>query len=202
MPLDWTNIFFNLAFNDAIADMDDAERQRTLARLREAIANCPDALGLPSFWAHMQSCSDDEWDRTMARNDQVGAHSPSALGSAQALLRATVPCCVAALEPSATFLTCAVVRASAQIGGFDSKALSTDSFWSHAGKAKPAEWRQTVARIGQVGAPPAHSASALGSAQAMRPRLAVCRRSRHAVWSRHVLCCVRWRRSAGSTPRR
>jgi hypothetical protein len=99
MPLDWTKIFFNLAFNDAIADMDDAERQQLEARLREAIARCPDALGLPSFWAHMQSCSDDEWDRTMARIDQVGAHSPSALGSAQALLRATVPCCVPALAP-------------------------------------------------------------------------------------------------------
>ena len=69
---DWTNIFFNLAFNDAIADMDDAERQQLEARLREAIANCPDALGLESFWAHMQSCSDDEWDRTMARIGQVG----------------------------------------------------------------------------------------------------------------------------------
>ena len=68
----WTNIFFNLAFNDAIAAMTPEERQRTLGRLREAIANCPDALGLPSFWAHMQSCSNDEWDRTMARIGQVG----------------------------------------------------------------------------------------------------------------------------------
>ena len=72
-PADWTKIFFNLAFNDAIARMDDAERQRTLDRVREAIARCPDALGLESFWAHMQSCSNNEWDRTMERIDQVGA---------------------------------------------------------------------------------------------------------------------------------
>jgi hypothetical protein len=64
-------IFFNLAFNNAIARMDDAERLRTLDRLREAIAKCPSSLGLASFWAHMQSCSNDEWDRTVARNAQV-----------------------------------------------------------------------------------------------------------------------------------
>ncbi len=149
MPLDWTKIFFNLAFNSAIADMDDAERQRTLARLREAIANCPDALGLTSFWAHMQSCSNNEWDRTMARIHQVGAppveNRPRPVRSTQAML-------------------CGAVVRLAQIGGFDSKALSTDSFWSHAGRATPAEWRRTVERIGQVGA---HSPSAIGSAQAM-----------------------------------
>ncbi len=71
-------IFCNLAFNDAIARMDGAERLRTLDRLREAIAKCPSSLGLGSFWAHMQSCSDDEWDRTMARIDDVG-RPPSAL---------------------------------------------------------------------------------------------------------------------------
>ena len=93
MPLDWTKIFFNLAFNDAIADMDDAERQQLEARLREAIARCPDALGLPSFWAHMQSCSDDEWDRshrTMARIGQVGAppveNRPRPIRSTHAML--------------------------------------------------------------------------------------------------------------------
>ena len=69
----WTKIFFNLAFNDAIARMDDAERQRTLDRVREAIARCPNALGLESFWAHLQSCSNNEWDRTGERIDQVGA---------------------------------------------------------------------------------------------------------------------------------
>ena len=69
----WTKIFFNLAFNDSIARMDDAERQRTLDRVREAIARCPNALGLESFWAHLQSCSNNEWDRTMERIDQVGA---------------------------------------------------------------------------------------------------------------------------------
>ena len=70
-PADWTDIFFNLAFRESIADMDDAERSRTLARLREAIARCPDSLGFPSFWAHMRSCPDDEWRRTMARIHQV-----------------------------------------------------------------------------------------------------------------------------------
>jgi hypothetical protein len=40
--------------------------------------------------------------------------------------------------------------ASVQIGGFDSAALRSDSFWSHAGKAKPGEWRLTVERIDQV----------------------------------------------------
>ena len=86
----WTKIFFNLAFNDAIARMDDAERQRTLDRVREAIARCPDALGLESFWAHMQSCSNNEWDRTMERIDQVGAlpveNRPRPIRSAQAML--------------------------------------------------------------------------------------------------------------------
>ena len=60
-------IFFNLAFNAAIARMDGAERQRTLDRLREAIVKCPNSLSLESFWAHMQACSDDEWRRTMER---------------------------------------------------------------------------------------------------------------------------------------
>ena len=54
-PADWTNIFFNLAFRESIAAMTPEERQRTEARLREAIARCPDSLGLPSFWAHMRS---------------------------------------------------------------------------------------------------------------------------------------------------
>ncbi len=89
-PADWTNIFFNLALNDAIAVMDDDERSRTLDRLREAIARCPDSLGCPSFWAHMQSCSVDEWDRTMARIHQVGAppveNRPRPIRSTQAML--------------------------------------------------------------------------------------------------------------------
>jgi hypothetical protein len=182
-PAKWTNIFFNLAFNDAIAAMTPEERQRTLGRLREAIANCPDSLGLTSFWAHMQSCSNNEWRRTMARIDEVGAlpaRSPSALRSAQAML-------------------CGLGVRSAQIGGFDSTALSTTSFWSHAGRATPAEWDRTVERIGQVGA---HSPSAFGSAQAMLRAL---------LWdgARAMLCglgmCCRAfvrRRSAASTPRR
>ena len=70
-PADWTKIFFNLAFRASIADMDDAERSRTLARLREAIARCPDSLGFPSFWAHMRSCPDGEWRRTVNRIGQV-----------------------------------------------------------------------------------------------------------------------------------
>ncbi len=56
----------------------------------------------------------------------------------------------------------------AQIGGFDSKALATNSFWSHIGKAKPNEWGRTVARIGQVGLPAQRTrALALRSAPAM-----------------------------------
>ena len=85
MAAPWTQIFFNLAFNDAIARMDDAERQRTLDRLREAFTKCPNSLSLPSFWAHMQACPDDEWRRTMERIAQVGAvcqlHSAFALRS-------------------------------------------------------------------------------------------------------------------------
>ena len=91
-------IFCNLAFNDAIARMDDAERLRTLDRLREAIANCPNALGLASFWAHMQSCSNDEWRLTMERIDEVGRPAQrtvalAALGPSAALRH----CCVPAL---------------------------------------------------------------------------------------------------------
>ena len=67
----WTKVFFNLAFNDAIAAMTPDERQRTLDRLREAIARCPSALGCPSFWAHMRSCPDGEWRRTVNRIGQV-----------------------------------------------------------------------------------------------------------------------------------
>ena len=75
-------IFCNLAFNDAIGRMTDAEKLRTLDRLREANEKCPTSLGLASFWAHMQTCSDDEWDQTMARIEQVlQSHSPSALRS-------------------------------------------------------------------------------------------------------------------------
>jgi len=38
----------------------------------------------------------------------------------------------------------------AQIGGFDSKALATDSFWAHVGKAKPTQWRITEGRVAWV----------------------------------------------------
>ncbi len=56
----------------------------------------------------------------------------------------------------------------AQIGGFDSKALATGSFWSHIGKAKPNEWGRTVARIDEVGRPAQRTrALALRSAPAM-----------------------------------
>ena len=70
-PADWTDIFFDLAFRESIDDMDDDERSRTLARLREAIARCPDSLGCPSFWAHMRSCPAGEWRRTVNRIRQV-----------------------------------------------------------------------------------------------------------------------------------
>ena len=70
-PADWTDIFSDLAFRESIADMDDTERSRTLARLREAIARCPDSLGFPSFWAHMRSCPDGEWRGTVNGIRQV-----------------------------------------------------------------------------------------------------------------------------------
>ena len=38
----------------------------------------------------------------------------------------------------------------AQIGGFDSKALSTDSFWSHVGSASDNQWRVTKLRVAWV----------------------------------------------------
>ena len=71
MRAPWTKIFSDPKLCAEIARMDGAERLRTLDRLREAIAKCPSSLGLASFWAHMQSCSNDEWDRTVARNAQV-----------------------------------------------------------------------------------------------------------------------------------
>ena len=71
MRAPWTSVFSDPKLCAEIARMDGAERLRTLDRLREAIAKCPSSLGLGSFWAHMQSCSDDEWDRTVARNAQV-----------------------------------------------------------------------------------------------------------------------------------
>jgi hypothetical protein len=64
---------------------------------------------------------------------------------------------VPTLEPSAAAL--GTLGASAQIGGFDSKALSANSFWSHAGKATPKQWLQTVARIDQVRCPAGPSAA-------------------------------------------
>jgi hypothetical protein len=81
--------------------------------------------------------------------------------------------------------------ASAQIGGFDSKALSTNSFWSHAGKATPAEWDRTVARIDEV------------PSAALRPCCVPCCVPALAPvrLSWHVLSFV-WRRSAASAPRR
>jgi hypothetical protein len=38
----------------------------------------------------------------------------------------------------------------AQIGGFDSTALATNSFWAHVGKATPNEWRITEGRVAWV----------------------------------------------------
>ncbi len=73
-----------------------------------------------------------------------GADRSGALGSAQAMRRALLR---AGARASAAFSACAVVRSLAQLGGFDSAALSTDSFWSHAGKASPAEWRVTKLRV-------------------------------------------------------
>jgi hypothetical protein len=112
-------IFCNLAFNDAIARMDDAERLRTLDRLREAIARCPNALGLGSFWAHMQTCSDDEWDRTMARIAHWQVLSGSCVRPRAPAVRSSAlrPCCVHGLAPvSAVALAYAVVRGRRSAG--------------------------------------------------------------------------------------
>ena len=87
MPAPWTRVFADPTFRALIANMTDAERLRTLGRLREAIAKCPDSLSLPtgSFWAHMRSCPAAEWRRTVNRIDQVLSASalaalPPALG--------------------------------------------------------------------------------------------------------------------------
>ncbi len=69
--------------------------------------------------------------------------------------------------------------ASAQIGGFDSKALRSDSFWSHTGKATSGEWRQTVGRNDQVPSAAPRTCCA-----------PVCMRSRHRGGS-GMCCCVR-----------
>ena len=97
------------------------------------------ALSTGSFWSHAGSCSDGEWRRTVARIAQVL--------SASCICPA--PCCVPALAP--VRWPCARCRrALAQIGGFDSSALSTDSFWSHAGNCSDGEWRVTELRVAWV----------------------------------------------------
>ena len=54
-PADWTKVFFNLAFNSAIADMDDDERQQLLARRRQPVFR-PALLLLPDpLQAHLEA---------------------------------------------------------------------------------------------------------------------------------------------------
>ncbi len=55
-----------------------------------------------------------------------------------------VPCCVA----------------SAQIGGFDSKPINTNSFWAHVGSASDNQWRVTELRVAWV---VQHNPAAIGN---------------------------------------
>jgi hypothetical protein len=109
------------------------------------------ALSTGSFWSHAGKATPAEWRRTVERIDEV----PSA-----ALRPCCVPCCVPALATCCVVSACAVVRSLAQIGGFESTALSTGSFWSHAGKTSPEQWRVTKLRVAWV---VQHNPAATGS---------------------------------------
>jgi hypothetical protein len=75
MAAPWNRIFSDPTFRALIANMPDFYLNlRTLARLQEAIAKCPDSLSLPIFWAHMRSCTDAEWRLTVARFRRVRCH--------------------------------------------------------------------------------------------------------------------------------
>jgi hypothetical protein len=100
------------------------------------------ALSTGSFWSHAGKAKPGEWRQTVERIDEVPSAAPRPC---------CVPCRVPALAPvrlSRHVLSC--VRL-AQIGGFDSKALSTNSFWAHAGKSSGHQWRRLVDRVATIG---------------------------------------------------
>ena len=101
------------------------------------------ALATVRWHAHALRVGADR--RTVARIGQVrsarqlySAFAPAALSS--------WACCVPALAPVRWLCR----RALAQIGGFDSSALRTNSFWAHVGKVSYYQWRVTGLRIAWV----------------------------------------------------
>ena len=143
-------------------------------------------------WAHAGSASPKQWRLTVARIDQVGAlpvHSPGPRPSA-----ALRPCLCAVCLPSrqcgGSGICC---RALVQIGGFSAKALSTGSFWAHAGTASPAQWRLKVARIDKV---PCRCIRPRPSA-AVRPCCVLCACHRASAVAL-AYTVMRWCRSAAS----
>jgi hypothetical protein len=106
------------------------------------------ALSAGSFWSHAGKAKPAEWRQTVARIDQVRIRiRPSALGQ-----RSGHAACLAGSMASnpVQWQAGRVPCALAQIGGFDSTALSTNSFWSHAGSASDNQWHVTKLRVAWV----------------------------------------------------